>query len=72
MRTWSYPDRPGHLLEHRRLIEQLDILLDGIDLLTGPALIEAIGFMDRWFTDHVVGSDARLGAYLRASTASAA
>jgi hemerythrin len=65
MRTHGYPHRASHLLEHRKLIDQLDTLLDGIDLLTSPMLLNAIGFMDHWFTDHVVNSDARLGEYLR-------
>ncbi len=65
MRAYAYKDRADHLLEHRKLIEQLDILLDGMDMLTDQILLEAIAFMDRWFTDHVVNSDARLGAYLR-------
>ena len=65
MRAHVYPNRASHLLEHRKLIDQLDTLLDGIDLLTAPMLLNAIGFMDHWFTDHVINSDARLGDYLR-------
>ncbi len=65
MRANAYPDRSNHLLEHRKLIDQLDTLLDGMDLLTDQTLVDAIRFMDQWFTDHVINSDARLGGFLQ-------
>jgi hemerythrin-like metal-binding protein len=60
----GYPDRADHLLEHRMLIDQLDTVLDGIDLIDDDALIGALAFVERWFLDHVRGADARLGAFL--------
>ena len=64
MAASGYPDRGSHLQEHRQLIDRLDAVLDHFDLMPDAAFLEAIGFVDRWFTDHVVGADAKLGHYL--------
>ncbi len=63
------PKRADHLLEHRVLIGQLDTVLDNIDLIRDEALLEALAFVERWFTDHVRDADAKLGRYLSARAA---
>ncbi len=64
MLSHEYPDRANHLLEHRKLIERLDSVLDNVDLLDDAMLLDAVAFMDRWFIDHVTGSDTQLGAFM--------
>lgn len=60
----GYPARADHLFEHRILIGQLDTVLDSIDLIRDDALLDALAFVERWFTDHVHDADAKLGAFL--------
>ncbi|MEI7610912.1 MAG: bacteriohemerythrin [Rhodospirillaceae bacterium] len=60
----GYPDRSAHLVEHRILIDQLDTVLDGVDLIEDEALLTSLGFVERWFLDHVHDADAKLGAFL--------
>ncbi len=60
----GYPARADHLFEHRILIDQLDTVLDGIDLIRDEALLDALAFVERWFVDHVHDADTKLGAFL--------
>ena len=60
----GYPGRVDHLFEHRILIEQLDSVLDSVDLIEDEDLRKALAFIERWFTDHVLDADAKLGAFL--------
>ena len=60
----GFPGRADHLFEHRILIDQLDTVLDGIDLIRDDALLDALGFVERWFADHVHDADTKLGVYL--------
>ena len=62
----NYSMRAEHLLEHRVLINQLDSVLDNVDLIKDDDLLNALGFVERWFSDHVHDADAKLGAYLGA------
>ena len=64
MVTSGYPTRADHLFEHRILIDQLDNVLDSIDLIHDDALLDALAFIERWFSDHVRDADAKLGAFL--------
>ena len=60
----GYPARADHLFEHRILIDQLDNVLDSIDLIHDDALLDALAFIERWFSDHVRDADTKLGAFL--------
>ncbi len=64
----GYAGRADHLFEHRVLIDQLDSVLDRVDMIPDEWLLQALGFVERWFVDHVHDADAKLGAHLVAWT----
>lgn len=68
MALTAYPAANAHLWEHRTLLDKLAMLLHSLEGAGGDSGADVssyvIDFIDRWFVDHVQGSDAELGAFL--------
>ena len=67
MRLHCYPSAVAHIGQHQALIRKV---LDFRNHLRngGPALIsELLLFLTQWLERHILGSDRRLGAFLRES-----
>jgi hemerythrin-like metal-binding protein len=68
MRSVDYPDLERHAAEHRGFRERLGSLAPQWDSEgeSTAMLLALLGFLDSWLTEHVRGSDQRLGVFLRA------
>ena len=64
MAATDYPATNAHLWEHRMLLDKLAMLIHSLEYSEAGVSTYVIDFIDRWFIDHVQGSDAELGAYL--------
>jgi len=64
MERSHYPNAYAHLWEHRDLLDKLAMLIHSLEGSGAVATPHVVEFIDRWFIDHVKGSDAELGAFL--------
>ena len=70
MRSSGYPDLELHTAQHRKLIEQINGLRDGLGSGT-VVLSEAVALFVRvWIEQHITGPDADFAKFLRANKSS--
>jgi hemerythrin-like metal-binding protein len=67
MREVGYPQLPQHTQEHAQFGRQLASLVPhwGMEGDSQAVLMALLGFLKGWLTEHVSGSDQRIGEYVR-------
>ena len=60
----AFPDSRHHLACHRKLTDELDVLLYRLELAADDSLLEGVDFFENWFVDHVVRDDVVLARHL--------
>ncbi len=61
----GYPDLNQHEFEHQTFVRTVDNLRQQMEKGEAPLNEGLVVFLVDWFVDHVSGTDARLGAFLR-------
>ncbi len=64
MLKYGYEGIEGHKAVHQQLIESAKDLQQNILRSDKPVEGEAIEFLERWLTEHILTADMRLGSYL--------
>lgn len=72
MERHDYPDRMRHLWQHRELLDELNLLIYGMEKSSAEIGASSIDFIDTWFTNHLSDSDAKLAYYLNTLESAAA
>ena len=62
MREANYKDLGAHMLEHKKLIEQLDQLSGKYMLDEKPIYFEMLSFLRTWLKEHIQGCDTKYSA----------
>jgi hemerythrin-like metal-binding protein len=67
MRGVGYPQLPQHIQEHAQFRRQLAYLVPhwSTEGDSQALLMALMGFLKSWLTEHVTGSDQRIGEYVR-------
>jgi hemerythrin len=68
MRKVSYPQLAEHVQEHTEFSQGLRSLEPQweSEVDSTATMVALLAFMERWLTEHVKGSDQRIGEYMRA------
>ncbi len=65
MSRYGFPDRKRHAADHRRQLDQLQGMLDGLDQ-SSPATLEYVAaFLHDWVELHIRSEDRELASYLK-------
>ena len=64
METSEFPGAQHHLVSHRKLTDELDLLLYTLEISPDESLLAATDFFENWFVDHVIHDDAVLARHL--------
>ncbi len=64
MSASEFPETRHHLACHRRLTDELDVMFYAMEMAPDEALLEAVGFFEGWFVNHVVRDDIVLARHL--------
>jgi hemerythrin len=63
----GYPDRARHKAEHQDLIAQIRTVEDSFQKgVTSTKTLEMIGFLNKWFIEHIRNSDKKYAPHLHA------
>jgi hemerythrin len=65
MHASNYPDFAVHRMQHERFIDQIMRVCPEFQQPDGHPSSKLLGLMRRWLRTHIMGSDAKLGEYLR-------
>jgi len=67
MREVGYPQLPQHIQEHAQFRRQLASLVPQWNMEgdSQAVLMALLGFLKSWLTEHVTGSDQRIGEFVR-------
>ena len=65
MRRHHYPESDEHIQQHADLIKGLDTLVYEFELKPSSVSADTLEFLKHWLVDHVIGSDMKLGHFLR-------
>jgi hemerythrin len=65
MKEANYQDFQNHRHEHKKLIEQLDLLTKKYMLEEKPIYFEMLSFLRNWLKEHILGCDAKYSAALQ-------
>ena len=60
----EFPEAKHHLACHRKLTDELDVLLYTMELSPDDSLLAAVDFFENWFVGHVVRDDVVLARHL--------
>lgn len=66
MSASEFTEARHHLACHRRLTDELDVMFYAMEMAPDSALLEAVGFFESWFVDHVLRDDVVLARHLAA------
>lgn len=64
MRRHDYPELREHMLEHQDLLRKLLTFKNKVDARELDLTLEVMDFLGGWLTNHMLGADKRLGAFL--------
>ena len=64
MMVSEFPETRHHLACHRRLTDELDLLLYTLELSADDTLLSAVDFFENWLVDHVLRDDSVLARHL--------
>lgn len=64
MNVFEYDDFAQHKATHDQLIDQIAALKKKLDAGEASVNFELMHFLKQWLTHHILGDDAKMGAYL--------
>lgn len=65
MKQNQYPDAENHVKAHKDLVAQVVEFQKGFEAGKIGLSMDLFDFLNKWLVDHIIGTDKKLGAFLR-------